>query len=300
MKDLISFRDLNREKVEAILHFAKKLKTSPEPHLLENKILGSCFFEPSTRTRLSFEAAISRAGGKVIGFSEMGSTSSAKGESLKDSMKIIGSYADIIVIRHPLEGSARLAGEVTDKPVINAGDGANQHPTQTLLDLFSMKECQTKLEELNIAFVGDLKYGRTVHSLSLGCALFNMRLYFISPSQLAMPDSICSELRKRGVKFSFHKSIEEVLDRIDILYMTRIQKERFEEGDYSKIQDSYILKKEMLAQVKPNLKIFHPLPRVNEIDPAIDDTPYAYFFEQAANGIFVRQAILSLMLNGEL
>ena len=296
-RSLISISDLSKAEILQVLDCAERMKKRPPKNLLAGKILAACFFEPSTRTRLSFETAMQRLGGNNIGFSDAGSTSSQKGETLQDSMKIIGGYSDLIVIRHPKEGAARLASESTDKPVINAGDGANQHPTQTLVDLFTIKETQKKLKGLNIALIGDLKYGRTVHSLALASALFDARFYFVSPEQLMMPEEICHLLRKKGVKFSFHHSLEEVIGKADILYMTRIQKERFDEDIYAKVKDLYVLKNSMLKKAKKNLKILHPLPRVNEIEYSIDHSPHASYFEQAANGVYVRQAILALILN---
>jgi aspartate carbamoyltransferase catalytic subunit len=296
-RSLISSLDLSKEEILYLLAKAKELKKTPIKDLLKGSLLASCFFEPSTRTRLSFETAMLQLGGKVMGFSEPGNTSSKKGESLSDSMKIIGQYADIIVLRHPLEGAARAASEATNTPVINAGDGSNQHPTQMLLDLFSIEETQKTLDGVKMAICGDLKYGRTVHSLALAAALFDMRLYFISPDALTLPDHFCNELRKKAVRFSFHRSLEEILDKVDILYMTRIQKERFEEGEFDKIKGLYVLKESMLGSVKPNFKVLHPLPRLNEIDPSVDNTPYAYYFQQAENGIYVRQALLALLLN---
>lgn len=296
-RSLISISDLSKEEILFILKRAEEMKKKPPKHLLDGKILASCFYEPSTRTRLSFESAMIRLGGSVIGFSDSGSMSAKKGESLHDSMKVIGHYADVLVLRHPSDGSARVASESTDTPVINAGDGANQHPTQTLLDLFSIKECQSKLKGLNVAFVGDLKYGRTVHSLSLACAHFDMRLFFVSPEQLTLPEEITHALKKQGVKFSFHRTIEEVLGKVDILYMTRIQKERLDESAYETVKNAYILKKEMLNKGKKNLKILQPGPRVNEVETAVDKTPQAYYFQQAANGLYVRMALLALILD---
>ena len=225
---LISIQDLTQDEILLILKQAEQMKQKGAKPLLNGALMASCFYEPSTRTRLSFEAAMKRMGGDVIGFSDACNTSSSKGESLYDAMKVIGSYADVIVLRHPADGAARLASLATRTPIINAGDGTNQHPTQTLLDLFTIKECQGKLKELNIAFVGDLKNGRTVHSLSLACAFFDMRLFFVSPESLALPEEICHALKKQGIKFSFHRTIEEVIGKADILYMTRIQKERFD------------------------------------------------------------------------
>lgn len=304
---LVSILDLSRDEIEELLLRAEKMKEhAPSnllpnllPNLLQGKILASCFFEPSTRTRLSFETAMLRLGGQVIGFSDLVSTSSKKGESLHDAMKVIGQYADVIVLRHPMEGAARVASEAASVPVINAGDGANQHPTQTLIDLFSMRESQGNLHGLHVAMVGDLKYGRTIHSLALACALFDMRLYFISPEQLTIPDYLLQELRKRGVKYTFHRTIEEVMPKIDILYMTRIQKERFAVGEYDEMKDCYLLKVDMLKEAKQNLKVLHPLPRLNEIDTAVDATPHAYYFQQSANGICVRQAVLATLLGEE-
>jgi aspartate carbamoyltransferase catalytic subunit len=296
-RDFITIDDLTKEEILTLLKKAEEFKRRPAKKLLQGSILANCFFEPSTRTRLSFETAALKLGCSVTGFSEIESTSAKKGESLHDTIKIIGNYADIIVIRHPLEGAAKLASLATDKPVINAGDGANQHPTQTLLDLFTIKESQKKLNGLKIALVGDLKYGRTVHSLALACALFDIRLYFLSPEPLTMPDYILHELRKKKAKVSFHHTIEEIIDKIDILYITRLQKERFDEISYEKIKDQYVLKAAMLKKAKKNLKILHPLPRVNEIDREIDSSPYAYYFEQAANGLPVRQALLAMLFN---
>ncbi|HSX26719.1 MAG TPA: aspartate carbamoyltransferase [Chlamydiales bacterium] len=294
-RDLVSISDLSKEEIELILSVADELQKKGRPDLLKGQILANCFFDPSTRTRLSFEAAMLRLGGAVIGFSEPAMTSNKKGESLLDTMRVIGLYADIVVIRHPMEGSARLAADVIDKPVINAGDGSNQHPTQTLLDLYTIRESQGKIDGLNIAMVGDLKYGRTVHSLSLALANYPVRLYFVSPENLPLPDAISHDLKKKGIKFSFHSNIEDVISKVDILYMTRIQKERFSEGT-----DSFVntcrLKKKHLEKVKPNLKILHPLPRVDEIEESIDSTVFASYFQQAANGVPIRMALLALLL----
>ncbi len=291
-RDLVSISDFSKEELEEVLAAAHRLQKKANLELLKGKILASCFFEPSTRTRLSFESAMLRLGGNVIGFSQSDTTSIKKGESLCDSMKVISSYADIIVIRHPKEGSARVAAEASSVPVINAGDGANQHPTQTLIDLFTIQECQKTIDGLHIAIAGDLKFGRTVHSLSLALGLYQVRLYFISPEGLELPETIIQELKKNGVKFSFHKSIEEIISKIDILYMCRAQKERFADLNFSNLP---LLKKKHLEKVKPNFKILHPLPKVDEIEESIDETPYAYYFQQAANGVLVRSAILALL-----
>lgn len=296
-KDIISIKELNREEILHVLKIAAAVKKKPWPTLLKDKVMASLFFEPSTRTRLSFETAMERLGGRIIGFADPAVSSAAKGESLADAIKIIGQYADVIVMRHPLEGSARLAAEATDKPVINGGDGANQHPTQTLLDLFTILETQKKLNNLNVAMVGDLKYGRTVHSLASALSLFKARLYFVAPESLQMPDYILKELKRHKIKYSLHKKIEEIINKVDILYMTRIQKERFPDPlDYERVKGVYVLTIKHLDKMKKNLKIMHPLPRVNEIDIQVDQTPYAYYFQQAANGLFVRQALLVLTL----
>lgn len=306
-RDIISIKELTKKEILGIIQNAEKLKISPQPKLLNGYIMGSCFFEPSTRTRLSFETAMERLGGRVVGFADAGVTSAKKGESLYDSTKIIGQYVDVIAMRHPLEGAARLAAEATEVPVINGGDGANQHPSQTILDLFTIKESQKKLANLNIAMVGDLKYGRTVHSLSQALTHFGARLYFVAPASLQMPDYILEELKDKKkesrtqggarIKFSLHEKIEEIINKVDILYMTRIQKERFaDQMDYEKVKDAFVLKIEMLGKVRPNLKIMHPLPRINEIEPEIDKTRHAYYFEQAQNGLYARQALLAMVL----
>lgn len=296
-RDIISVTELSRSDIVAVLKAAWQLKQHSEPRLLEGQVLGSCFFEPSTRTRLSFETAMQKLGGRVIGFADPAVTSVKKGETLYDSIKIIGQYVDVIAMRHPLEGAARRAAEATDKPVINGGDGANQHPTQTLLDLFSIAETQHKIDHLEIAMVGDLKYGRTVHSLAQALTHFNTKLHFVAPVELQMPEYICNELDEKGIEYAFHEKIEDVIAQVDILYMTRIQGERFPDPlEYERVKNVYILKAAMLGGVKPNLKIMHPLPRVNEITPDVDETPYAYYFEQAQNGLYVRQALLAAVL----
>lgn len=298
-KDIISIKDLSKDQIELILNVAKYFKKDQNfsTHL-QGKILAALFFESSTRTRLSFESAMHKLSGSVIGVSDVKESSVSKGETLYDSIKVISSYADVIVLRHPCDGAARLAADASSVPVINAGDGSNEHPTQTLLDLFSIRECQNTLEDLKIAFVGDLKHSRTVHSLALAAAHYKLRMYFVSPESLMIPNQICHELKTKGVQYSFHLSLEEILPKLDIVYMTRIQKERFQDlKHYHDTKDCYVLRPDMLKKVKPTFKVMAPLPRVNEIDIGVDDTPYAYYFQQAANGIFVRQALLSLLLN---
>ena len=296
-KNIISIPDFSREELELVVATAARLKAKPEKTVLQNKLIASCFFEPSTRTRLSFETAVQRLGGNVIGFADGGNTSAKKGESLADSIRIISSYADAIVMRHPKEGAARLASEFSPVPVINGGDGSNQHPTQTLLDLFSINETQGKLENLSVAFVGDLKYGRTVHSLTQALSLFGCKFYFVSPEVLAMPDYICEELDEKGISYTLAASLEDVVPQVDILYMTRIQRERFDEAEFKKIQGAFVLRAEMLKLARENLKIMHPLPRVGEIATDVDDTAHAYYFQQAENGVYARQALLALVLN---
>ncbi|WP_375751468.1 aspartate carbamoyltransferase [Vibrio sp. HN007] len=302
-KHIISIPELSRSELELIVETAGKLKATPNPELLKNKVVASCFFEPSTRTRLSFETAIQRLGGTVIGFDNGGNTSLAKkGETLADSVQVISSYVDAFVMRHPQEGAARLASEFSDGvPVVNGGDGANQHPTQTLLDLFSIYETQGRLDNLNVALVGDLKYGRTVHSLTQALAKFdNNRFFFIAPDALAMPDYICEELDDAGIQYSLHKDIEQVVPELDVLYMTRVQKERFDESEYAHIKSAFILSASQLVEARENMKVLHPLPRVDEITTDVDKTQHAYYFQQAENGVYAREALLALVLNEEL
>jgi aspartate carbamoyltransferase catalytic subunit len=299
-RDIISIADLNRSDLELILDTAAQLKTTPRPELLKGKVIASCFFEASTRTRLSFETAVQRLGGTLIGFSDSSNTSAKKGETLSDSVKIISSYTDAFVMRHPREGAARLAAEFANVPVINGGDGSNQHPTQTLLDLFSIRECQGKLDNLKVTFVGDLKYGRTVHSLAQALSLFGAEFNFIAPDALSMPDYLLEELDEKGIRYHRAETIEEVVPESDIIYMTRVQKERFDETEYKHMASKYILDVDALKDAKETLKILHPLPRVDEIDVTVDSTPYAYYFQQAENGVYARQALLALVLNNNI
>lgn len=302
-KHIISIPELTRSELELIVETAGNLKATPNPELLKNKVVASCFFEPSTRTRLSFETAIQRLGGTVIGFDNGGNTSLAKkGETLADSVQVISSYVDAYVMRHPQEGAARLASEFSNGvPVINGGDGANQHPTQTLLDLFSIYETQGRLDNLNVAFVGDLKYGRTVHSLTQALAKFNnVKFFFIAPEVLAMPDYICEELDEAGIEYTVMQDMDTAIPELDVLYMTRVQKERFDESEYAHIKSAYILNASNLTEARENLKVLHPLPRVDEITVDVDKTPHAYYFQQAENGVYARQALLALVLNEEL
>jgi len=296
-RDIIAIEDFTKEEIHHILSVTERIKRQKCADLLKGLQLGSCFFEPSTRTRLSFESAMLKLGGSVIGFNDHQMTSIAKGESLHDTMKMMENYVDAIVIRHPLQGSAQWAADSTGIPVINAGDGSNQHPTQTLLDLFTIYETQGSLENLHIAMVGDLKHGRTVHSLAKVAKHFNMRLYFISPPSLEMPSNICNDLRNLQVKFSFHRDLYEVINKLDILYMTRLQEERFtDNADFKGLINTYTLTKNHLKSTKDNLKILHPLPRTVEIEHAVDITPHAHYFQQAHNALFVRKALLGLIL----
>ena len=294
---LISIPNLSNEQLECLLDTALRLKREPHRNLLEGRLIGSCFFEPSTRTRLSFETAVQRLGGKVIGFSDGANTSAKKGETLADTARIISSYTDAIIIRHPKDGAARVLAEFSAVPVINAGDGTNQHPSQTLLDLVTIQETQGRLDKLVIAMAGDLKYGRTVHSLAQAMKRHQAEFIFVSPPSLAMPDYITEELDAAGCRYQILPSLEEAARHADILYMTRVQRERFDEQEFAKIQGKFNLHADMLANAKPNLRVLHPLPRVDEIHPSVDATPYAYYFEQATNGVFARMAMLSLVLN---
>lgn len=296
-KSLVSITDYSKAEHLKILNLAELFEKEPSQDILRQKVVATLFFEPSTRTRLSFESAVSRLGGKVIGFSDANSSSVTKGETLKDTIKIVSSYCDLIVIRHPLEGAAKYASEVSSVPVINAGDGANQHPTQTLLDMYSIKKTQGTLNNLNVFMIGDLKYGRTVHSLLMAMSQFNTNFYFISPPELSMPDEYKHHLNKLGLKYYEHRDFTGLIENADIIYMTRVQKERFSDPlEYEKTKNAYVLRNEMLKNSKPNMKILHPLPRVNEIDTDVDDNQKAYYFDQARNGLYVRQAIISSIL----
>ncbi|MBK0034201.1 aspartate carbamoyltransferase [Erwinia sp. S43] len=302
-KHIISINDLNREELELVLCTAASLKANPQPELLKHKVIASCFFEASTRTRLSFETAIHRLGASVVGFADGSNTSlGKKGETLADTISVIGTYVDAIVMRHPQEGAARLATEFSGGiPILNAGDGANQHPTQTLLDLFTLQETQGRLNNLHVAMVGDLKYGRTVHSLTQALAKFEgNRFYFIAPDALAMPTYITDMLDEKGIVWTRHDNIEEVVPQVDILYMTRVQKERLDPSEYANVKAQFILRASDLAHARDNMKVLHPLPRIDEIDTDVDSTPYAWYFQQAGNGIYARQALLALVLNSEL
>ena len=298
-KNLISITDFSKEEYLKIMELSRQFEENPSQSLLKGKVIATLFFEPSTRTRLSFETAINRLGGKIIGFSDSNSSSVSKGETLHDTIKMVSNYADLIIMRHPLEGSARYAAEVSDVPVINAGDGANQHPSQTLLDMYSIMKTQGRLDDINLFMVGDLKYGRTVHSLLMAMSQFKNPIFnFVAPPELAMPDEYKLYLSNKGIRYFEHLEFNDIINQADIIYMTRVQKERFiDPVEYEKVKNVYILKNEMLANTKPTVKILHPLPRINEIHTNVDSNPKAYYFTQARNGVFTRMAIISHLLN---
>lgn len=298
-RDIVSVTDFSKEDVDSIMRTAKKLEplTKEGSNLLRGKVLGTLFFEPSTRTRLSFETAMIRLGGSVIGFAEPGTSSIAKGETLADTVRVVENYADILVIRHPLEGSSRLAADYASIPVINAGAGSEEHPTQAFLDLYTMWRELGKVDGLNIAIVGDLKYGRTVHSLAYLLSKYKVNLFFVSPPTLRIREEVAGDLRKLGTKFEEKTDIKEVLPMIDVLYLTRIQKERFPDlAEYEKVKGYYRITTELLKEAKDNMIILHPLPRLDEIDVAVDATPHARYFKQVFYGVVTRMAILALVL----
>ncbi len=297
-KSLVSIDDLSTDEMVSILDLAEKFEKEPSQRLLEDSVIATLFFEPSTRTRLSFESAISRLGGKIIGFTDASSSSVTKGESLNDTIRTVNNYCDLIVMRHPVEGSARLASEIADVPVVNAGDGANQHPTQTMLDLYSIRKTQKSLDNLNIFLVGDLKYGRTVHSLLMAMSRWNTTFNFISPDELKMPVEYKLYLDSLGLKYYEHSDFTDIIKEADVIYMTRVQKERFSDPiEYEKVKNVYVLRNHMLRDTKENLKVLHPLPRVNEIHRDVDVNTKSYYFQQALNGVYTRQAILTRLLD---
>lgn len=296
---LVSITDYSKEDILRIIKLSEKFDKHPNRKVLDGKVCATLFFEPSTRTRLSFETAVNRLGGRIIGFSDAATTSSTKGETLKDTVMMVSNYADLIIMRHHLEGAARYASEISQVPIINAGDGANQHPTQTMLDIYSIYKTQGTLDNLKIMIVGDLKYGRTVHSLIIGLSHFNPTFYFVAPEELKLPDTYKTFCDNHNIKYKEYTDFsQEILNDSDILYMTRVQRERFTDlMEYEKVKNVYILRKDMLDGTKDNLRILHPLPRVNEIQQDVDDSPKAYYFEQAKNGMFARQAIICDSLN---
>ena len=296
-KSFVTIADLSKEKIMSLLEAASRFEANPNRKTLDGKVIATLFFEPSTRTRLSFETAVNRLAGRVIGFSDAATSSSSKGESLKDTIMMVSNYADLIVMRHHLEGAARYASEVVNTPVVNAGDGSNQHPTQCMLDLYSIRKTQGTLDNLNIALVGDLKYGRTVHSLTQAMSNFNTTFHFVSPDELKMPESVKMSVRDANLNYYEYSDINEIIPVADIIYMTRVQRERFPDLiEYERVKDSCILTANMLKGCKDNMRILHPLPRVNEITTDVDKTPYAYYFQQAQNGVYVRQALIAAIL----
>ena len=302
MKDIISMNDMAKEEILEILEIAEKIENTPEEEklkFLEGKIISTLFFEPSTRTKMSFESAAQRLGAQILPLPPLEQSSVKKGESFTDTIKMVESYSDVIVVRHPNDGAARLASITSKKPVLNAGDGSNQHPSQTLLDLYTIKEEKGKLENLSIAFVGDLKYGRTVHSLVKALTHFNPVIYFVAPSILQMPAYLLDDLDQNNIKYELLEDFRDCLEKIDVFYMTRIQKERFPDiEDYEKVKGVYIINREnILGKCKEDMIILHPLPRVDEISTDLDETQHALYFKQAKNGVPVRQAMMMKVLN---
>jgi aspartate carbamoyltransferase catalytic subunit len=291
---IVSINDLSKEEIMKLLESARSFEANPNRKILDGKVVATLFFEPSTRTRLSFETAVNRLGGRVIGFSDPAATSTSKGETLKDTIMMVSNYADLIVMRHYLEGAARYASEITPVPIINAGDGAHQHPSQTMLDLYSILKTQGRLDDIVVTMVGDLKYGRTVHSLLMALSQFRVKFNFVACDELKMPYEFLKICDEKGIDYTCSKDFSsEIINESDIIYMTRVQRERFTDlMEYERVKDLYTLHNAMLADSKPNLKILHPLPRVNEINQDVDDNPKAYYFQQAKNGLYARQAMI--------
>jgi len=299
-RHLISIHDFSKEEMLDVLRMAAEFEKNPSQPIFHDKVIACIFFEPSTRTRLSFETAANRLGARVIGFSDADNTSVSKGETIKDTIKMVSNYADLIVMRHPLEGSARYASEVSSVPVINAGDGANQHPSQTLLDLYSIQKTQGTLKNLKIDVVGDLKYGRTVHSLLQAMSHFSPTFMFTAPEELKLPEEYKVFLRGRGISYTETQNLTEGFNEADIIYMTRVQRERFTDPmEYERVKNVYSLNAAMFDECKPKMKILHPLPRVNEIAYDVDNSDHAYYFEQARNGVYTRMAIIAKLLGAK-
>ena len=296
--NFVTIANLTKEDIMYLIQMAQEFEKHPNREILKGKVVATLFFEPSTRTRLSFETAANRLGARVIGFSDAKASSVSKGETLKDTILMVSNYANVIVMRHFIEGAAQYASEVAPIPIINAGDGAHEHPSQCLLDLYSIYKTQGTLENLNIYLVGDLKYGRTVHSLITAMRHFSPTFHFIAPKELAMPNEYKLYCNEHGIKFQEHTAFnEKVIADADIIYMTRVQKERFSDlMEYERVKNVYILKNDMRGNVKENLRILHPLPRVNEIDYDVDDNPHAYYIQQAQNGLYAREALFCYVL----
>ena len=295
---IVSINDISKEEILELLKTAAYFEEHPNHKILDGKVIATLFFEPSTRTRLSFETAVNRLGGRIIGFSDPSVSSTSKGETLKDTIIMVSNYVDLIIMRHYLEGAARYASEVTDTPIINAGDGAHQHPSQTMLDLYSIYKTQGSLDNLTVTMVGDLKYGRTVHSLLMALSHFKVKFQFVACEELRMPEEFRTFCDKNGIEYTEHTDFSaDVINSSDILYMSRVQRERFTDlMEYERVKDLYNLHNAMLADSKPNLRILHPLPRVNEISQDVDDNPKAYYFQQAQNGLYARQAMICKVL----
>lgn len=297
-RDIISIKDFSRKEIDYILETAATMEPVAKSRstMLHGKILATLFYEPSTRTRLSFESAMHRLGGTAIGFAEAEIASVRKGENLADTMRVVENYADIIAVRHPLEGAARLAAEFANAPIINAGSGAEEHPTQALLDLYTMKKELGRIDGLNIALVGDLRFGRTVHSLAYALSLYDVKLYFVAPEMLGMRREVLDTISER-IKVQETTSLDETLPKLDVLYVTRIQKERFPDAaEYTKVKGSYKIDADTLKNAKKDMIVLHPLPRVDEISPDVDSTSHARYFQQVWNGIVTRMALLALIL----
>lgn len=303
-RDVVSIRDFDRKQIDAFLAWTERFLPIAAGQRrntsLEGRILCTLFFEPSTRTRLSFEAAMQRLGGSVIGFSDPTQTSNKKGETLADTVRVVDGLCDALVLRHPKEGAARLAAEYAKNPVINAGDGAGEHPTQTLLDLFTIqRECK-KIDGTTIVLLGDLKYGRTVHSLVTALSHYSCRILLVSPPSLALPDEVVSACRERGAKLEVVEDLDAVVPLADVLYVTRIQAERFvDPEEFRNVAGTYRISNQLLSKAKGNLVVLHPLPRVDEIHPEVDASPHARYFQQASNGLAVRMALLAAILGGK-
>ena len=301
---IVSVRDFSREDIEHILDLADTFiptaRGEESSTLMNGKIMATLFFEPSTRTRLSFESAMQRLGGRVLGFADPGGTSAKKGETLADTIRMAAAYSDLIVLRHPQEGAARLASKFSDVPVINAGDGAGQHPTQTLLDLLTIRREAGSIDGKKVALVGDLKYGRTVHSLAYALAMFDTELTFVAPPTLQMPEEMVDTVSQMGPKPKLANTVEEVVADADVIYVTRIQKERFPDpAEYKKVAEVYKITPDVLEDAKKKMIVMHPLPRVKEISPEVDDTEFAAYFKQAFYGVPARMALISLVTGGD-